>query len=301
MERKDRPSISEWIKSNSSVSKVAAELNITRPTAYKYIEKYDAGEYNKLPESVIAYFEQRLSNDGSHRIDEARDSLKKEISVLSARLDVERHDLETILERKQSLESEMALMDAEKKEGIDDPDLDRQFSESRMMYKALSKKAFDCNQTLSNLKAVIDEKYRMLTEYEHMEYVPAEGRDVFKIKSSCYIEDGRCMVVHTGDETDDYDEDIQLRPEKRTYYRLHLYSKIGNEFAHLGEYKPVPKRNFFIIDDVVLSAPLYYNIVACIVDPQFNEWDQLKEGDDPPLVETSGANCTGICELKQMK
>lgn len=181
------------------------------------------------------------------------------------------------------------------------PELEKQLNDCQLMYDVLSKESIACEASLSRLRKDIEQKSHMLNEYEHMEYVPAEGRDVFKIKSSCYIEDGRCMVVHTGDETNDYDEDVQLHPEKRTYYRLHLYSKIGNEFAHLGEYKPVPNRNFFIIDEVVLSAPLYYNIVACIVDPQFNEWDQLKEGDDPPLVETSGANCTGICELKQMK
>lgn len=104
MEENNRPSISEWIKSNSSVSKVAADLNITRPTAYKYIEKYDAGEYNKLPQSVIAYFEQRLSNDGSRRIDEARSTLYDEIRVLTAKLRVESDRFEELIRRKERLE-----------------------------------------------------------------------------------------------------------------------------------------------------------------------------------------------------
>ena len=300
MEEKNRPSISEWIRTNSSVSKVSAELNISRPTVYKYIERYDAGDYGKLPESVIAYFEQRLSNDGPRRIDEVKKSLKDEVSVLTAKIRVESEHIESILARKKDLEYQMNSLKSEIRETAGNPELENTLNEYQRVHEVLSTESLTYEESLTYLKRLLDEKTRMLTEYEHMEYVPAEGRDVFKIKSSCYIENNRCMVVHTGDDYHD-DEGLQNHPEDRKYYRLHLYSKIGNEFAHLGEYKSVSNRNFFIIDDVVLSAPLYYNIVECVVDPQFNEWTQLKDGEEPPLVETSGANCTGICELKQMK
>lgn len=301
MSGKERPSISEWIKANSSVSKVAAELNVTRPTAYKYIERYDAGEYDKLPESVIAYFEQRLANDGGRQIDEAKQSLMKEISVIQAKLNMESEHIHALMARRDDIEHSIAKIRADLRESVDGRNLEKELNDLQMMRDVLTKESFECSENMKTMEKVLADKQRMLSEYEHMEYVPADTKDVFRIKSSCYIENGKCMIVHTGDDSDPYDENLEYNPEDRIYYRLHLYSKIGNEFAHLGEYEPVKNRNFFIIDDVFLSAPLYYNIVTCIVHPQFESWDSLKEGEDPPLVETSGANCTGICELKPAK
>ena len=294
--------ISDWIKANSSVSSVAADLNVSRPTVYKYIEKYDAGEHDKIPETVLSYFEQKLTNRDNQQSNEIKISLNKEIAVIESKLELETVHMKELMNQQDQLADRMDKLKHDLEDNYGDPEIRKQLLAIQVRHKVITEESLICSETVKRLESILIEKQRILAEYEHTESLPAKTTDVFKIKSSCFIENGRCMVVHTGEESAEFSygstEEGVVEP---VYYRLHLYSKIGNEFAHLGEYKPVKNRNFFIIEDVFLSAPLYYNIVTCVVDPQFDGYDLLEGDEEPPLIELSGADCTGICELKQRR
>ncbi len=50
-------SIAEILKSVSSLSEVAERFSISRPTLYKYMDCFDNGEYDRIPEKILAYFD----------------------------------------------------------------------------------------------------------------------------------------------------------------------------------------------------------------------------------------------------
>ena len=292
--------ILELIKTKTSVKKVADQLDISRQSLYNYIEKYEQNEYDKIPAKVLTYFEQ-LSSDEEMDADEVRFSIIKELSVLKTKLAFETENMEQILQKRVELEKTLAQKEKLREEHYGDPEIAKDVYETRLMLELVSKESIACSESVKTIESTIDQKERILAEFEQGEHVSKTTKDVFKIKSSYYIENGKCMVIHNGKETGTASGDWEFCDEERLYYRLHLYSKIGSEFILLGKYKPVKDRNFFIIDDALFTAPLYYNIVTYIAVPEFNSWDKLKEGEEPPLTELSGADCTGICELKQRK
>jgi len=298
MEETNDRSIKKWIEENSSVSAVAAELSISRPTVYKYMEKYDKGEFDKLPKEVVTYFEQKLIPKDDPKYIRMKMDLTDMTMELTSRLAMEKARTSELLTKRESLASQIVRL---KKNSKDDPEAIETIRKMEIEMDVLTKEGMKCSESMHETEEHLAVVKHKLSELENVKYVPESTKPIFKIKSSCFIENGRCMVVHTGDDCMTIRCGNDPETEERLYYRLHLYAKIGNEYAHLGEYAPVRFRNFFIIDDVFLSAPLYYNIVSCIADPQFEAFNQLEPGEDPPLVEISGNNSTGICELKQSR
>ena len=297
METKNDQTVDEWVKTNSSVATVAAELNLSRPTVYKYIRMFDSGEKDKLPDDVVSYFEQKMMAEDDPRFLQKKRTLEESSVLLRKRLEDEKRRMSEIFEKRAILDDEISTLELSPK---DETALKR-MNDLKQEYASLSKESLRCSRLVNDLEFQLQSVESELCEMEHTEYVPDTTKQVFNIKSSCYIEDGKCMVVHTGDDTGYINVDNRDE-EQKLYYRLHLYAKVGNEYAHLGDYMPVPNRNFFIIDDVFLSAPLYYNIVACIEDQCFRDDGEFKRPDgEPNLIELSGSQCTGMCELKQKK
>lgn len=295
-ETSDR-SIKKWVEENSSVSAVAAELGYTRPTIYKYIEKFDSGEHDKLPGEVVAYFEQKLASKDDPQFIQMKMELLNESMMLESKLELERARMSNLLSKKDYLSHQIVILKSSK----DDADSLETIKKMMIDLDVLSKECMASSDSMHKTEERLKVVKMKISELENVKYIPSSTKPIFKIKSSCFIENGKCMIVHTGGETMTARWGNDPETEEPLYYRLHLYAKIGNEYAHLGEYSPVKFRNFFIIDDVFLSAPLYYNIVSCIADPQFEAFNQLEPGEDPPLVEISGNNSTGICELKQSR
>lgn len=294
MEETNDRSIRKWIEENSSVSAVAADLNLSRPTIYKYVDKFDKGDVDKLPESVVAYFEQKLTPKDDPKLIRMKMNLEDESLMMASRIKMEKARLSELLLKRDEVVRQISVLE---KSPNDDADASESMKKMKIELEVLSKEYMVCSESLHKAEERLDELEAKLAELENVKFVPSNDKPIFKIKSSCFIENGKCMVVHTGEESLAWDPVKEEEP--RLYYRLHLYAKIGNEYAHLGEYKPVESRNFFIIDDVFLSAPLYYNIVSCVADPTFDRYDLLEPGEDPPLIEIFGTNSTGICELKR--
>lgn len=58
----DRASISERLKEAASISDAADALSISRPTLYKYMDLYDNGMFDRIPERVLDYFDSAARN-----------------------------------------------------------------------------------------------------------------------------------------------------------------------------------------------------------------------------------------------
>ena len=102
-------------------------------------------------------------------------------------------------------------------------------------------------------------------------------------QSKCFFENGKCMVIHNGPLYED------------RYYEPLLYSKVGYEYVLLGSYRPAKKRHFFIIDDVVFTASLYYTVTGYDWDPVGDVVDE----EDPNMRYVARKELmTGMCELK---
>ena len=298
-EANDR-SIRKWVEENSSVSAVAADLGFTRPTVYKYMEKYDKGEVDKLPNDVVIYFEQKLTPKDDPKYIRMKRELMDMSMMMASRVEMEKARMSDLLDKKAELSHEIAVFEKTSKE---DAEALETIKKMRINLDVLETECMRCSDIMHKSEEKLAEINVKLSELENVKIVPSTTKPIFTIKSSCFIENGKCMVVHTGDST--IPVSVNNGPETRepVYYRLHLYAKIDNEYAHLGDYLPVKNRNFFIIDDVFLSAPLYYNIVACVEDPGFDdeEGEFARPDGEPNLIELSGSDSTGMCELKQKK
>ncbi len=291
-------SIQEWIKENSSISTVAADLNKSRPSIYKYIDKFDNGDLEGIPADVVAYFREKLSSDVEKAsVLEKRMEIEQTILMYRKELDVTHMKMDTLMNRRKEIMDILAPTEEDVREGLDD----RKIADMKAELEAINREFIPLSDNIRSIECKIDDLQRKNAELGKIKFVP-QTNQTFHIKSECYVENGRYMVIHTGEDIKEelFIESIHVF-EEPLYYRLHLYAKIGNEYAHLGLYKPVRDRNFFIIDDVFMNIPLYYNIVTCVADDHFDDWDNLAEGEDPPLVELSGKECTGLCELKPKK
>lgn len=272
----DEKKIGGWIKANSSITKVAEDLGVSRPTVYKYIESYDGGRRDSLPPNVRDYFDERLNSGfSSSQLDVVAD-LRDEIADL----------------KEQTAESSDELMDVSKILAKLSVELDRakEIGDS----KAVSdiKKIIDTHMqrrnhlevTISNNLATIEQLSKRLAEAEGLKVIadplidPKHG-----IQSKCFFENGKCMVIHNGP------------LYENRYYELLLYSKVGYEYVLLGAYRPAKKRHFFIIDDVVFTAPLYYTVTGYDWDPVGDVVDE----EDPNMRYVARKELmTGMCELK---
>ncbi|WP_400204892.1 hypothetical protein [Methanomethylophilus alvi] len=276
MENETTMKIADWIKMNSNVSKIANDFGVSRPTMYKYIENYDAGQKDALPENVRTFFDEKLSEEDGTTIERIKDELKEQIATLEKEYSCFAAKIKNQMARYEEFKlAKDTAGDLTKEEAI----------ERDMKQKMMEVEIQHSSAMLDHLQSRLDEFQRRLAQYEAVKVPILETKSVFKIKSRCYFEDRKCMVFHTGPQY-----------EERHYY-LHLYIKIDNEYAMVGTYQQEKDRNFFIIDDVFFSAPLYYDVTGYDEDPRY-QWDDDEEG--VPLM-TSPDLTTGMCELKQKK
>jgi hypothetical protein len=277
---------------------VAADLNKSRPSIYKYVDKFDNGDLEGIPPEVVTYFREKLSSDVEKAsVIEKRLDIAKQLNRYKMELYDAQAKMESIIKRREKIMYTLSPTEEDARKGLDD----RRIADMKAELDAINREFIPLSESIHLLERKIDDLQLRDAALGKTKFVPQTSQ-TFHIKSECFIENGRYMVIHTGEDTIEvsYTEKINTI-EEPVYYRLHLYAKIGSEYAHLGLYKPVKYRNFFIIDDVFMSVPLYYNIVTCMVDENFDDWDRLAEGEDPPLVELSGKECTGLCELKPKK
>lgn len=53
---KSKESVANTLKKVTSISQVADRFSISRPTLYKYMDFFDRGEFDRIPENILSYF-----------------------------------------------------------------------------------------------------------------------------------------------------------------------------------------------------------------------------------------------------
>lgn len=270
MSNETHPKISDWVKTNSSVTKVAEDLGKSRPTIYKMMEMYDEGMTDTLPTEVVAYFDKKLAENESETIVQLRSILTKKMLNIREEMDKLQSQSTEILKEKSILLAKYAKLseivrakknDPSQKENemkmmslrVECVNLERKLDESTLQLENLTKNYEKCRNELAFYDSSIKSKI-------------LDTRETFPIQTTCTIEGDRCMITHNGKtEIQDY------------LFHLLIYSKVGEEYIFLKEYLPekIPQyeqwgreetssvgANYFILEEFLLSAPLYYKIIG---------------------------------------
>ena len=278
MEKQQTMKIADWITMNSNKSKIANELGINRPTLYNYIEKYDAGQKNSIPEKVRIFFDTKLAEEDGSTVERIKEDLITRTMELEREIRDRTFDLEEIVKKNNLIDLQIKSLF----EGPLEPSKEL-LSELKSSKTENETQINVISAEINNLTHVLDSERKKLAQYEQIKVPILETSNLFKLKSQCFIENGRCMVFHNGEQKDD------------RHYILNLYIKFDDGYCCVGSYYQVKDRNFFLIDDVFLSAPLYYNITGYDDDPR------VPEEERGSWMTTSPDLTTGMCELKQRR
>ena len=266
--------ITDWVKINSSVTKVADDLNLSRPTVYKYMDAYDRGDRDQIPQEVVAYFDRMVSDSDSITTLQVKLKLKEEILMLNSKAADITNRLNEMMMISAEYESRLLELKAAEGDSREALHLTEKLREIKSETSSLSVMYEDIQDRIENLS-------RELASYEQTKVLPSTSKKLYKIQSKCFFEDRKCMVIYNGEHSDD------------TEYRLYLYAKLDSDYVFLKYYADRDAWNYFIIDDVLLSAPLYYEICRCSFVGLDEDGDSIMT---PDKDET-----TGMCELKQRK
>ena len=266
--------LADWIKMNSNMTKVSKDLGVTRPTAYKYVKDYDSGLTGSIPEDVLEYFDELLSQDVG--------AGAEELLRLKDRLAETRERLEEYTKEQLDLIGRCAELESKYYSGGFSMKDEDELNSLRERLRNIDVRIVKDEEVIADLSDVIARSERVGSPALHF-------KSAYKIQSRCYMEGGRCMVVHDGGYYNPmYGSALACK------FVLHLYTVINSEFVRIGTYEHPKDRDFIMIDDVLLSAPLYYTITR--LDGIYDDSD-FEAGEYTTDISYS----TGMCELKQKK
>jgi len=267
--------IADWVKMNSSVTKVAEDLNLSRPTVYKYMEVYDRGDKDQIPQEVVAYFDKMISDSDSTTVLQVKLKLKEEILALrnqAAEISKRLEELMAISAEQESRLVALKAADVDSREAL-------HLTEN---LRNIKNESYSLTIQYRDIQARIEVLSKELASYEQTKVLPSPSKKLYKIQSKCFFEDKKCMVIYNGDHCEDSE------------YRLYLYAKLDSDYIFLKSYTDTESWNYFIIDDVLFSAPLYYEICRLGFDGSF-------DSDGYPSMSPIKDETTGMCEFKQRK
>ena len=213
----------------------ANRLGITRPWLYKLMDRYDSGDYDKIPEKVLRELENaenRYFDDSNIPLDI---NLQERSEDILSKIDEIRHTLYL-------KEKEYEEISPKNKGGFVDalellnPRLDELETE-------IDDLCVQINDLAKEYDIVMEEKARLSnTPYIGKGHVGEGEMDTYS-----FFDGNRCMIVWSDDVRDDV-------------FRLTLFVKLKGTYYRLKDYYPKKGENFVVIDDVIFNAPLYYSI-----------------------------------------
>jgi len=212
------------------VAALAEQLKISRPTLYRYMKNYDSGPEYPVPAEVRAIF----------------DSMMADVNLLTRTKGRLERTLRIHQDRLPLIQEDYAALTAEYSAMLQQLDIGG--DESKEQTKAILKRQLvDGERIIEHSKKIIEETRVKLDECTRQIEL-AQGGRVSSLQSKYYTSGNRIMVVHTGEASDN------------AVYTLDLYIEFMDTMIKLGSYAPAEGRSHFVIDDVVTSAPLAYEI-----------------------------------------
>lgn len=229
--------VSKMLKMTGNLSEIAERCGISRPTLYKYMEMYDMGETDQIPEEVLTLFNDVTSDE------ENKVMLKEKMQV---KLDKEEH---AIMSLERELDAMMCKrMDLRKRsDEIQhlDPDTARKIeSEEKEIVTTIVRLQDELHRSQIKMAEMRDS----LKIMEFEDRAEEADDDTYAIDTRCMYEKGTFMIAFNDPDSDGCE------------HVLSLMTKFGNEYKTIGTYDTVKGKDFFMIDDIIYSPYLFYTV-----------------------------------------
>ena len=229
--------VSKMLKMTGNLSEIAERCGISRPTLYKYMEMYDMGETDQIPEEVLTLFNDVTSDE------ENKVMLKEKMQV---KLDKEEH---AIMSLERELDAMMCKrMDLRKRsDEIQhlDPDTARKIeSEEKEIVTTIVRLQDELHRSQIKMAEMRDS----LKIMEFEDRAEEADDDKYAIDTRCMYEKGTFMIAFNDPDSDGCE------------HVLSLMTKFGNEYKTIGTYDTVKGKDFFMIDDIIYSPYLFYTV-----------------------------------------
>lgn len=225
------------LKMTGNLSEIAERCGISRPTLYKYMEMYDMGETDQIPEEVLTLFND-VTSDEENKVMLKRkmeDELQKEECMIVSLT----RELEFMKKKRMELQrrsNELQHLD---------PDTAREIE--------LEEKRIE-NTIIHLQHDLVRSKEKMMELRDSFKTMESEDRaeetddDTYAIDTRCMYEKGTFMIAFNDPDSDGRE------------HILSLMTKFGNEYKTIGTYDTVKGKDFFMIDDIIYSPYLFYTV-----------------------------------------
>ncbi len=233
----DNMKVSKMLKMTGNLSEIAERCGISRPTLYKYMEMYDMGETDQIPEEILTLFNDVTSDEENKvmlkkKMENELIKDKREIEETKMMIDnliCEREKLRNRYEGRQHLDSDEARM-------LNDE------------YRDIESRIDQLSHNLRRLNEKRAELNRSFKTIESEDRAEEADDDTYAIDTRCMYEKGTFMIAFNDPDSDGCE------------HVLSLMTKFGNEYKTIGTYDTVKGKDFFMIDDIIYSPYLFYTV-----------------------------------------
>ena len=222
---------------------IADSLGISRPTLDRYIENFELGAYEKVPDAVLEFFKAVITEDidGSQAMESAK-ALTSEINKIKMEIDELQKHLEVI-------STEVAFLSNQ----LDD---EKRTNEEKDLLLERQKDLIIRNKTL------LDRREHLLKEYTELQHklrkvTRLQTRDTTLAGPSWIKGDvdtlwtsfqGRLMIL------------FKSEPGARTY--VDIFTKIDAEEVLVGRFRPGEEMNYVTIDNLLPKLSYTYRVTV---------------------------------------
>ena len=235
-------SLSEVLKSTTSITEVAKTLECSRPTLYRYIKAYDDGKVAQIPIEIKLYFDAILTEGIS----------RAESEVYLKSLIARRDELQKIL----CDNNEQVKVLTEKSSAVaaalaNDPDNESLKKEQDVLAKQLQQmeaRLCDYENSCKELEVELDHTAASVEKAvkESREYGP--DWVLTEVRHICSGTNGNFIIIF--DEPD---------PDSKVF--VELYARIAGHDEYIGRYDPEQGKNFVQITGLPNTLSYSYRIV----------------------------------------
>ncbi len=236
--------VSRMLKMTGNLTEIADRFKISRPTLYKYMELYDEGKTDQIPDEVLALFNDVVS-DEENRI-ELRRKMENELMREKCEIDRIEHEITALMREREVLQARYCKCQ----------ELDS--DEARMMSSqcmALEERIVHLRHDLHVWKEKMMELEKSFRTMVFEDYAEEANDGVYAIDTRCMYEKGKFMIAYNDPDSDGCE------------HILSLMTKFGNEYKTIGTYDTADGKDFFMIEDIIYSPYLFYSVNRVSTDP----------------------------------
>lgn len=249
-------SVSETIRDSVSISEAAEKMGFSRPTFYKFLKMYEAGDRDEIPGHVLKFFE-LASQDGVSRdlLESYMDEINRDRSI---------YDSAKKRESRSTDDSRIVIKELEARISNASRtllEIHRSIEQLEMMYQSNPDLSASLTSIMKDLKTKELKATKELDELQCKRATIIRNKSIYAakksgitwndgdVKSLCLGAQNKTMVIFESPES----------PDMMTI--VEVYIRIGSDAVMIAEYSPDRGKRFVTIDDLVPSTLYQYKVV----------------------------------------